>query len=48
MKDKHIISSGLEFEVVNTDKHLLYIVNFESNSFSSSKHFGTTLFSITS
>ena len=33
LKDNHIISSDLEFEVVNTDKHLLYIINFESNKY---------------
>lgn len=33
LKNKNIISSGLEFEVVNTDKHLLYIINFESNKY---------------
>ena len=33
LRKKNIISNNLEYEVVNTDKHLLYIVNFETEKY---------------
>ena len=33
LRKKNIISNNLEYEVVNTDKHLLYIVSFETEKY---------------
>ncbi len=33
LRDNNLISEDLDFDVVNTDNHLLYMVNFESNNY---------------
>lgn len=33
LRNANLISDGLSYEVVNTDKHLGYIINFESNNY---------------
>ncbi len=33
LRNENLISNTIDFEVVNTDKHLLYIINFETNKY---------------
>ncbi len=33
MREQHLISTGIDYEIVNTDKHLLFIVGFESTDY---------------
>lgn len=33
LRDNNLISEDIDFDVVNTDNHLLYMVNFESNNY---------------
>lgn len=33
LREKHLISNDIDYEIVNTDKHLLFIVGFESTNY---------------
>lgn len=33
LREQHLISNGIDYEIVNTDQHLLFIVGFESNDY---------------